>query len=85
MKNFILINKILLLLFWVVFIVNFIQPVHAAVLPIGVFLAAIHLLEFIWQRKALQQAGEPNLQALAQTLLFGILYWRPVLKQENSK
>jgi len=58
MQNFILINKILLLAFWAVFIVDFIWPVHIAILPIGLLMGVIHAVEFLWQRKAFKEVGE---------------------------
>ncbi len=81
MKNFILFNKILLLAFWAVFIIDFIWPVHVVILPIGLLMCVIHAVEFFWQRKALKKAGESDMQALVQTLLFGVLYWRSVVKR----
>lgn len=81
MKNFILFNKILLLAFWAVFIIDFIWPVHVVILPIGLLMGVIHAVEFFWQRKALKKAGESDMQALVQTLLFRVLYWRSVVKR----
>jgi uncharacterized protein YhhL (DUF1145 family) len=82
MQNFILINKILLLAFWAVFIVDFIWPVHIAILPIGLLMGVIHAVEFFWQRRALKEAGESDMRALVQTLLFGVLYWRSLVKRD---
>lgn len=81
MQNFILINKILLSAFWAIFIVDLIWPVHIAILPIGLLMGVIHAVEFFWQRKALKDAGESDMQALVQTLLFGVLYWRYLVKR----
>ncbi|MCH1488274.1 MAG: hypothetical protein L7S59_04855 [Pseudomonadales bacterium] len=81
MQNFILINKILLLAFWAIFIVDLIWLVHIAILPIGLLMGVIHAVEFFWQRKALKDAGESDMQALVQTLLFGVLYWHYLVKR----
>jgi len=82
MKKFILINKILVLVFWAVFIVDLIWPVHIAILPIGLLMGVIHAVEFYWQRKALKEAGESDMRAFVQTLLFGALYWRSLIKRD---
>ncbi len=84
MKQFILFNKIALLVFWAAFIWNFIQPIHSSLLPIGILIAAIHVIEYLWKRRPLLDAGEPTSRAFIQTLLFGLFYWRPVLRNANS-
>lgn len=76
--------KFSLLVFWAAFIWNFIEPLHARILTIGIMMSVIHLVEFGFKRSHLLEAGEPHGRAFFLTMLFGLVYWRPVLKQANS-
>ncbi len=83
-KHINLVLKLSLLVFWGAFFWNLIAPLHAHLLTIGMMMAVIHLLEFGFKRSHLRQAGESHGRAFLLTMLFGLLYWRPVLKQANS-
>ncbi len=80
MKIFNLINKIVLLIVWGAIICNQFTPLHSSLNYIAIFLLIAHPLEFIIYRKALKNAGENMGLAFIQTMMFGLLYFIPVLK-----
>jgi hypothetical protein len=54
----------------------------AFILQVGaVLMLALHLLEALVTRSQLQGLGVPPGRAFVMTLLFGLLYWKPLLDQ----
>ena len=85
MNKFIALNKLLGLGFWLVFIVNIFMPFAAAasqwIMWIGVAMLAVHLIEFVVMRKKLQSHGHSGLMNFVWVMLYGILYWKPLLRE----
>jgi uncharacterized protein YhhL (DUF1145 family) len=84
MDKFIAFNKLLLLGFWLVFIVNVFMPFEGAVdqwvMLIGIAMLSVHLIEFVVMRKQLRSRGHSGLMNFARVMLFGLLYWKPLLR-----
>ena len=74
--------KIAMVIFWVLFVSQFFFPFAGHyILIIGYLLLAIHLLEYALVGRQLARLGQPLFTSIVNTLLFGILYWRPLLKK----
>jgi uncharacterized protein YhhL (DUF1145 family) len=84
MNKFIAFNKVLLLGFWLVFIVNIFMPFAGAadqwVMLIGLAMLIVHLIEFAVMRKKLRSRGHSGLTNFVSVTLFGVLYWKPLLR-----
>ncbi len=84
MDKFIAFNKLLLLGFWLVFIANIFMPLTGAadqwVMLIGMAMLIVHLIEFVVMRKQLQGRGHSGLMNFVWVTLFGLLYWKPLLR-----
>ena len=84
MNKFIAFNKLLLLGFWLVFMVNIFMPFAGAVdqwvMLIGLAMLVVHLIEFVVMRKQLQSSGHSGLMNFVWVTLFGLLYWKPLLR-----
>ena len=84
MDKFIAFNKLLLLGFWLVFIVNVFLRFEVAmvlwVMLIGIALLSVHLIEFVLMLKQLRSRGHSGLMNFARVMLFGLLYWKPLLR-----
>jgi hypothetical protein len=63
---------------WLPMLTSYLWPMQLIML----FLLAAHLLEYFWHRKRL--LGIPGHNHFFQTLLFGLLYWLPLLRAEKS-
>lgn len=85
MNKFIAVNKLLLLGFWLVFIVNIFMPFAAPagqwIMWIGGAMLAVHLIEFVVMRKKLLNHGHSGLMNFVWVMLCGILYWKPLLRE----
>jgi uncharacterized protein YhhL (DUF1145 family) len=72
-------------LFWLVYVLNFFVPWFASGRTIifwaGNVMAIAHLFEFLIKRKPLHEAGESGVDSFVQTMLYGFLYWQPLLKK----
>ncbi|ETN91842.1 putative membrane protein [Gammaproteobacteria bacterium MOLA455] len=84
MNKFIAFNKLLLLGFWLVFTVNVFMPFAGAVdqwvMLIGLAMLIVHLIEFFVMRKRLQSHGLSGLMNFVWVMLFGLFYWKPLLR-----
>ena len=84
MKTFIAANKLVLLIFWLGFAVNFFVPIIDTELPwilwSGLAMFAVHALELMVMFKKLREAGHASIKNSLMGLLFGILHWRPLLR-----
>ncbi|UVW34187.1 DUF1145 domain-containing protein [SAR92 clade bacterium H455] len=84
MNKVIAFNKLLLLGFWLVFTVNIFMPLAGAadqwVMLIGLAMLIVHLIEFFVMRKRLQSHGHSGLMNFAWVMLFGLFYWKPLLR-----
>ena len=84
MNKFIAFNKLLLLGFWLVFIINIFMPFAGAadqwIMLIGLAILIVHLIEFVVMRKKLQSRGLSGLMNFVWVTLFGVLYWKPLLR-----
>ena len=84
MDKFIAFNKLLLLGFWLVFIVNVFMPFEGAmdqwVMLIGIAMLSVHLIEFVVMRKQLKSRGHSGLMNFVWVTLFGLFYWKPLLR-----
>ena len=84
MKTFIAANKVVLLIFWLGFAVNFFVPFIDTELPwilwSGLAMFAVHALELMVMFKKLREAGHASIKNSLMVLLFGILHWRPLLR-----
>ncbi|MDG1495885.1 MAG: DUF1145 domain-containing protein [Porticoccaceae bacterium] len=85
MNKFIAFNKLILLGFWLAFIVNVFLPLAGAVgqwiMWIGAAMFAVHLIEFVVMRKELQRRGHSGSMDFVWIMLWGILYWKPLLRE----
>jgi uncharacterized protein YhhL (DUF1145 family) len=72
-------------LFWVAFTYDFFYPFPEPFTTViswsGIILAVLHLMEFVFKKAELDAIGAGGLHGFCQTLLFGFLYWLPLLKQ----
>ena len=90
MKTFVALNKYLLLGFWLVFVLNLLAPgslsISASVSQwvnwIGLAMLVVHVLEFVAMRNKLASRGHAGAVNFVQVMLFGILYWKPLLRDE---
>lgn len=75
------------LVFWAVFAYNtffpIADPLGSFIAWAGIILAVVHLLEYVLKKSALEEIGAGGLHGLCQTLLFGFLYWLPLLKNSS--
>ncbi len=85
MKNFIKINKVALLIFWLAFVVNLFVPLGDAasvwVMRIGVALLAIHALELVFVFKGLKRIERTTPADMVWVLLIGLFHWKPLLSK----
>jgi uncharacterized protein YhhL (DUF1145 family) len=84
MNKFVAFNKLLLLGFWLVFAVNVFMPFAGAVdqwvMLIGLAMLVVHLIEFFVMRKRLKSRGHSGLMNFVSVTLFGLFYWKPLLR-----
>ena len=84
MNKFIALNKLVLVCFWLAFMVNIGMPFAGAadqwVMLIGLAMFIVHLIEFFVMRKRLQGSGHSGAMNFFLVMLFGILYWKPLLR-----
>jgi uncharacterized protein YhhL (DUF1145 family) len=84
MNKFIALNKLLLVGFWLVFMVNVFMPFAGTatqwIMWVGAAMLAVHLIEFVVMRKPLQSRGHTGMVNFVWIMLFGILYWKPMLR-----
>lgn len=80
--------KLITLIFWGVFAYNTFQPIAdptgSIIAWVGIILAVVHLLEYVLKKNALEDIGAGGLHGLCQTLIYGFLYWLPLLKNSAS-
>lgn len=73
----------LLTTFWLVFLINLLIPLDSTVGFwidwLGTALLVIHLLELALVGSKLKAIGRSALPDVAMVLLFGVLYWKPLL------
>ena len=78
--------KVITAVFWVAFAYNFFfplpEPSSSVVSWAGIILAFTHVLEFAFKKAALDAIGAGGAHGFSQTLLFGFLYWMPLLKDK---
>ena len=78
--------KIIIVLFWLSFAYNFFfpfpDPSTSIVAWAGIILAIAHVLEFAIKKAALDEINAGGIHGFCQTLLFGFLYWMPLLKNK---
>ncbi len=48
-------------------------------------LLAVHLVEYILVAKKLSAKSVPFVKAFSHTLLFGVLFWQPILAAKENK
>lgn len=74
------------LVFWVAFalsITGIIPPPYNLVIAwIGVFVLAIHFAEFLLIKFGFIELASPKVSFL-KTMLFGLTYWAPLLKERS--
>jgi uncharacterized protein YhhL (DUF1145 family) len=76
MNKFIALNKLVL----VCFCMPFAGAADQWVMLIGLAMFIVHLIEFFVMRKRLQGSGHSGAMNFLLVMLFGILYWKPLLR-----
>ncbi|MBX2837782.1 MAG: DUF1145 domain-containing protein [Gammaproteobacteria bacterium] len=78
--------KLITAIFWICFALNifrpFPEPGSTIVAWAGIVSAIAHLLEFFIKKKQLDEINAGGLHGFSQTLLFGFLYWLPLLRNK---
>ncbi len=73
----------LLTTFWLVFVINLLIPLDSTVgvwiIWLGAALFVIHVLELAMVGSTLKAIGRLALIDVALVVLFGVLYWKPLL------
>ena len=87
MKNFIKINKGLLLAFWLAFVVNVFMPLGDWathwVMGIGLLMLLVHALELAAVFKRLKRIGHATPVDFIWIMLLGLLHWKPLLRKQT--
>ena len=77
--------KVGVLLFWIAYLLNYFGSWFGSAQGIifwsGKLLLLAHLIEYLIKRKQLTELGQKPLESFAQTMLFGFLYWQPLLRR----
>lgn len=77
--------KIVAAIFWLVFAVNtfqpFAEPATSIIAWAGIILAVTHVIEFLIKKKDLDTINAGGVHGFSQTLLFGFVYWVPLLRK----
>ncbi len=80
--------KLSLMVFWLVLLISLFIPfpegTQLRLEQVGVILAAVHLLEFALQRQRLEAIQAGGMGGFIQTMLFGFVYWHPLLKAHRN-
>ena len=80
--------KIITAVFWLCFAYNtflpFPEPSSSIIAWCGIILALVHVIEFVLKKSALDEIGAGGTHGFYQTLLFGFLYWLPLLKKKQQ-
>lgn len=76
-------------LFWLAFAVNLVAPLAGTtgewINNIGLLLIAVHILELVINYKKLKAINHASAKDLLLIILFGTLYWKPLLAQHQTK
>jgi uncharacterized protein YhhL (DUF1145 family) len=85
MQKFAQINMYILAAFWLAFAVNFVMPfggsLGTGVLWAGVVFLVLHVIELAVVYSKLKAVGRAGSADIMAVLAFGILYWKPLLKE----
>ena len=80
-------NKIIsvaLIVFWIAFAFNLLQPFDGnwgvGIHWLGFVMLVVHVIELVLGYSKLKAAGHASLKDIAEVLAFGILYWKPIIK-----
>jgi uncharacterized protein YhhL (DUF1145 family) len=80
--------KYLFLGFWVFFILNLVSPLFGiastSIFRLGIFILILHVLELGFVYGKLKSIGRGSARDILSVLAFGLLFWRPLLKDRNS-
>ena len=79
--------KYLFLGFWVFFILNLVSPIFGifstSIFRIGIFILILHVLELVFVYGKLKSIGRSSARDILSVLAFGLLFWRPLLKDRT--
>ena len=79
--------KPITIIFWLCFAYNFFfpfpEPFTSVVAWAGIILAVVHVIEFALKKSALDKINAGGVHGFCQTLLFGFMYWLPLLKSKS--
>lgn len=85
MKVFNLVNRYLILGFWVVFAINIATPLGGSwssnIMNVGLILLVIHTIEFAVMFKGLKLIGRATPVDFFWVMLLGVFHWRPLLRK----
>ena len=80
--------KYLFLGFWIFFILNLVSPMFGisstSIFRLGIFILILHVLELGFVYWKLKSIGRSSAMDILSVLAFGLLFWRPLLKDRNS-
>ena len=84
MQKFAQINMYILAGFWLAFAINFVMPfggtLGTGVLWAGMIFLVLHVIELAVVYSKLTAVGRNGTADIVAVLAFGILYWKPLLK-----
>ena len=79
--------KYLFLGFWVFFILNLVSSIFGisstSIFRIGIFILILHVLELGFVYGKLKSIGRSSARDILSVLVFGLLFWRPLLKDRT--
>lgn len=80
--------KYLFLGFWIFFILNLVSPIFGifstSIFCLGIFILILHVLELGFVYGKLKSIGRSSARDILSVLAFGLLFWRPLLKDRTS-
>ena len=79
--------KYLFLGFWVFFILNLVSSIFGisstSIFRIGIFILILNVLELGFVYGKLKSIGRSSARDILSVLVFGLLFWRPLLKDRT--